>query len=364
MESLDRLRLRQFVEFGHIEKRASDFLSLRLWKRGLIPTPHPLDFNWWFDGDSLKFLLEYMNGGAQPGQEVVMLGTPTLFQAALLAGPKHRLTLLDRDAAAISYCNGATALCVDLARDQLPKLSAQLVIADPPWYEEEMKAFLWAARQLAAVGARVIMSVPPRGTRPGVLEEWKGIINWARILGLTFERLELARVGYYSPMFERNALNACAVPLPTENWRRGDLATFRCERVNRAKRPIVKYSEYWEERVISTVRIRVRIRGDNESWDPKLKPIIHGDILPTVSRRDPVRDSIDVWTSANRVFRCDGVRALLSILDALGSGGDPLTRVQQDFQLGRRHGTGIRHAAAQIAKLIKAEQRELARYAD
>jgi hypothetical protein len=56
-----------------------------------------------------------------------------------------------------------------------------------------------------------------------------------------------------------------------------------------------------------------------ERADPQLKHLVNGDVLPSVSRRDPVRHTVTVWTTSNRVFGCRSPRLLADIAVALAS---------------------------------------------
>lgn len=43
-----------------------------------------------------------------------------------------------------------------------------VVVADPPWYEDETIGLLWTASTLSGTGASVLLSLPPVETRPGI----------------------------------------------------------------------------------------------------------------------------------------------------------------------------------------------------
>ncbi len=59
--------------------------------------------------------------------------------------------------------------------------------------------------------------------------------------------------------------------------------------------------------------MRVFIRGCDDMLpdEVNLISLVKGDILPTVSRRDPRRRQADVWTSGNRIFQTDNPRLVL-----------------------------------------------------
>lgn len=56
----------------------------------------------------------------------------------------------------------------DLITGQLPDLSARMVVADPPWYPEHTRTFLWASAHLSIPGATVLLAQPALATRPGI----------------------------------------------------------------------------------------------------------------------------------------------------------------------------------------------------
>jgi hypothetical protein len=76
------------------------------------------------------------------------------------------------------------------------------------------------------------------------------------------------------------------------------------------------------------MRLFIRTQGKACSGQDGLVSLIEGDILPTVSRRDPRRRLADVWTSGNRIFRTGNPQlvleaAILCAGDVIGSGIQP-----------------------------------------
>jgi hypothetical protein len=296
-----------------------------------LPRPHPLDFSWRFTGTSAAELARLAVNHSQPMDRIGLLGTPTVFLDCVSREVDRSIVLLDRDGAAIgslqNHPANYQALHCDLRKDALPALHARVVIADPPWYEDELEHFLWACRKCCDIGAIVLLSCPPVGARPGVEAELGRIIQWAAHLGL--ELIEFTRDGlvYTSPGFERNALRAGGVPRVGPNWRRGDLAVFACVRETAAPRPPTKVQSSWWEEIISGVRFRIRSDSHYGWADPTLVTLVEKDVLASVSRRERIRDRVDVWTSGNRVFACDGKLVLREILRAIASVQDPCDAV-------------------------------------
>jgi hypothetical protein len=330
-----------------------------------LPTPHPLDYCWWFDPITISALCIRIKALTSPDDGVVLLGTPTLLRSLANASRPGKVTLIDADPATVRMCRlgvrTAGLLQVDVGRDSLPDTQGELVLADPPWYELETKSFLWAARQMCVTGGHILVSVPPEGTRPGVAQEFSRIATWTRTLGLELVRFDQGCLSYLSPLFEQNALRAAGVPITDLRWRRGDLAVFRCLGKCEAVRPPADCVEEWEERTFETVRVRTRARRSVGWEDPTLSLVAETEILPSFSRRDPLRRAVDVWTSGNRVFRCAGTRTLLEILDAIRAGDDVIARVQEavgtQLTVDRREQT--RSAATALLRIIETESAEV-----
>ena len=99
-----------------------------------------------------------------------------------------------------------------------------LIVVDPPWYSRETRAFLLTAIRNASPGSKVLLSVPPVGTRPGVEHEWQELLIWAGGVGLRLLAYETEILPYISPLFEKNALRAAGVELIPSN---GDAGTLR-----------------------------------------------------------------------------------------------------------------------------------------
>ncbi len=74
------------------------------------------------------------------------------------------------------------------------------------------------------------------------------------------------------------------------------------------KRPILP--ESWHEANFGPVRIKLR-----RTETPDLGSLVPGDILDTVSRRDPIRMRIGLWTSGNRVFSLENYEAIGRLIE-------------------------------------------------
>ncbi|MGQ0777906.1 MAG: hypothetical protein ACT4NY_26435 [Pseudonocardiales bacterium] len=144
-------------------------------------------------------------------------------------------------------------------------------------------------------------------------------------------------------------------------WRRGDLIVLRRNHAPAGPRPPVPPEPTWDEVMIGRVRVRVRIdEPDADPADPRLISITAGDVLSSVSRRDPLRGSVRVWTGSNRVFACTAPSLLLRLLCGAASGEDPLAGAAGHLgqALTAPEAKAIRRAAQQITDLISVETRD------
>ena len=304
-------------------------IAFRLWGEGRLPTPHLLDACWWFSDPALALLIGRIK--QLDANRVVLLGTPSLWHSLRDENCGiPSVTLVDGDAALRNCAIGQELVTCNLLQSKPPAgFAGDLVVADPPWYEQEMQQFLVAARECCRVGGKLLLSVPPEGTRPGIQQEWQSLLQWANELGFDLASYEQSALLYLSPPFEHNAfLSAGICPLPTE-WRHGDLATFVRNRqgIKPPSPPLQR--GVWIDYSIEGVRFRLRGLGnDHEPAIPNLIPLVDSEILPSVSKRHALRDNVDLWTSGNRVFRCDHRLVMMLILGAMEAQIDPTSVVK------------------------------------
>ncbi len=326
-----------------------------------LPLPHPLDFTWWFDRATADELVRIAVKLSGPTDHLLFLGTPTLLIASIYSRVDRRILLIDADRLTVKSFpdNHQTyrALHCDLQGDELPKFEANVIIVDPPWYEAEFKHFLWAARQCGSIGSTILLSCPPSGTRPGIEEEVGRVFEWARALGLELVEFRSDCLVYVSPPFERNALKASGLPQMTPVWRRGNLARLVCLGPSLVSRPATTIRAAWYEEVISGIRIRIRDQEPIGWADPTLRTLIENDVLPSVSRREAIRERVDVWTSGNRIFSCAGRFVLKSILRAVKQHSDPISLVGKLLgrRLAEREKQLVSSAFARIQEVIRQE---------
>lgn len=333
----------------------------------LLRLPHPLDFEWRFTEPTTSKLWQLARELVDPQEGIALLGVPSLAaRAADSLVWEGQVVFFDKNTPDIG--RSVTSLKLrefDVLRDLPPELKAALVFADPPWYESESLGFLWCASAICRPGAYVALSVPPVETRPGIKEERARIERAAMSFGLRLSRVIPSALRYETPFFEANAMRAAGTPMPFE-WRTGDLALYVREHGPLGTRPALPAEDCWTERTIGHSRIRLRADNSTGPGSPILRPLIPGDVLPSVSRRDLRRDQANVWTSGNRIFHCTGPEMLLRILDSIVHRSDPAQTIAQDLGRGlsQFERFRIRMALFQLLNVVKCESDELRAHAD
>jgi hypothetical protein len=302
-------------------------------RRITLPVPHPLDYDWRFTDEAADRILTATATVTRSGGILAMIGSPSVFRVAAERASRPPLAVIDRSRAITDSLNAglpdALVECLDVTRDELPDIEASSVIVDPPWYEEHFRAFAWAACRISRLGSSIFFSLPPAGTRPGIVAEITRFVEWSQSeLGLDLLRIDTGVLPYVTPPFERNALRAEGFNNLPDDWRKGDLAAFvRRRRVTAARPVLTGFSSFddgkWEEVTVQGMRVRVKNGMGDNSFPPKLVSIVAGDVLPTVSRRDERRKKAEVWTSGNRVFASHGKPSLLNLLSTLATGEAP-----------------------------------------
>jgi hypothetical protein len=326
----------------------------------LLVVPHPLDFDWRFTRDTVGLIWQIVRDLANPQSDVALLGTPSLAATVERRNGLGSITLLERNPSHHrSLSDGITFARCDVLRDSIPRASNGVVVADPPWYEAETVGFLWTASTLSRTGAHVLLSLPPVETRPGIKEERERITAAAAGFGLEFHRLSEGVLRYGTPFFETNAMQAAGAPV-TNDWRLGDLAVFRRTAGECGPRPTLDREPVWTERSLGLTRFKMQETASTGFASPVLRSIIPGDVLPSVSRRDPRRKDANIWTSGNRIFGCDGTATLTTIIDGMNAGEVPEITVgmQQGRALTSSEAILIAIAVQQVRNIVKWESAE------
>lgn len=370
-DSVSRLRAANIITKGERRralKRRENERPARSAFTSSLPPPHPLDFDWRYSPETIDRLVGIAIAATEPGETVALLGTPSLHVAQLAHDHGRRFVLIDANPLTVERVKTLdahrTVYKRDLFVDPVPSLDAAAVIADPPWYDEYIEAFLWAASAVARSDARVFVSLPAIGTRPGSRSERKAFRSTAEQMSMHAEEMRLRELAYVSPPFETNALIAAGWSGLPVDWRRGDLGILRTSGPSRQRPTREAREPRWEERSLGWVRIRVRREPPTKVVGPTLEELVPGAVLPDVSRRHRFRDLANVWTSGNRVYRTRSPRVLLVVLQALAEGSNPRAAVAST--IGRtptaEEDRAIAQSVSQLKWIARIEARELAHH--
>jgi hypothetical protein len=360
-ESVRRLSIDDRISFRRESAGGTrgSFAS-RLWDQGKLLTPHPQDSLWWFGDVALERLLGELTKSAGDSGGVLLLGTPTLFHYVKVHSLKSQVLLLDLESPTL--CKGQyRALSCDLFADIGGGEKFDFVVADPPWYPLETRAFLLAGLRRSHQSTKVLLSVPGTGTRPGIRREWEELLRWAETNGLRLLDYQARALPYISPLFERNALRSVGIENYPTDWRQGDLAIFEVNRLVDAPTLGGRFERRWREVRFGRVRLRVREDAFGRWRSPELRSVALGGILPSVSRRDPRLKSIAVWTSGNRAFGCDDSSAFWKIAEAVSLGRCPRSGLstKTGAALNESERKEVNSAVSQLVELIAVEEQEI-----
>jgi hypothetical protein len=277
-----------------------------------LPVCHPGDYEWRFTLDAASFLLDQVGVGLANNATMAHLGTPTTFLLGRQQYPQFRHALLERNLSVLESLHRLDDVYrVDLAAEEPPLLGAYAAILDPPWYPPETYAFLIATNHVCAVGARIVLCQPTLATRPGVAEERVALLDELPRLGYVCRKASSACIRYQMPHFEASSLKATAPDLPIpDDWRTGDVLVL--EKLRDIPSQIMPgvIAESWREVAFGPVRIKLR-----RTMAPNFGSLVPDDILGTVSRRDPIRQRIGLWTSGNRIFSLEDADAIAQLIE-------------------------------------------------
>ncbi len=300
-----------------------------------IHLPHCLDYEWWFTHTSREDLAyKIINHNLLPvPKRIVFLGSPLLGAFISLLVPETEVYILDKSKSTLDIISKS----LDLQRlhliqydaeNPLPKELigiAQMVFFDPPWYVDYYELFLRRSMQLSYGNySTVAIVLFPVLTRPNSLQERKQVIEIAMSYGLSLVNIEPQAAHYLTPRFEQESLNKKGIKV--KNWRKGDLVLFLSDGSRLPENIAVKVEQFqWKEAIVGKVKIKVKIKDENPNVyiAPEIL-IAHGcdAILSSVSRRDPFRNEVDLWTSTQRGCKIKGWKAIWKIVEGMQDGLD------------------------------------------
>jgi hypothetical protein len=291
-----------------------------------LPVCHPGDYEWRFTEATAGFLLDIATAAADAGEVIVHVGTPTTFARGIRTYPNFRHVLLERNTSVMTALspqkrNEDEIIHINLGQEPMRPLRSAAAIVDPPWYLPDTTVFLSATSCACRRDASIVLCQPTEATRPGVNEERMSLLSELRSLGLEHTGTQIARIRYLTPHFEEMSLtmSLAGVSVPRD-WRKGDLLLLKKVAPCRRDGRLQKTDAAWQEVQFGPVRIKLRASGHED-----LMSIAPSDMLDTVSRRDPLRGRIGLWTSGNRVYGLADPHRI----------GSFITQCHTDFIMGR-----------------------------
>lgn len=194
----------------------------------LFPAANPVACQWWFTLDSIEQLAHRIAQIVTPQSQVAFLGTPTVGYQFSRQSSSATVFEFDPNVVKALESAGARIVSYDVA-EPLPDDHAgsyRAVLVDPPWQDTVLRAFLARALELAETGASVLSSLPPRLTRPGIIQERQALLSDLLQADVEVVAVERAAMRYLVPGFESVVLR----PLESFDgrpWRTGDLLHLR-----------------------------------------------------------------------------------------------------------------------------------------
>jgi dGTPase len=298
-----RVVARVLGELGHEERSVSAGVARQGTSElsALFPAADPICCQWWFTVDTIERLATRMaqySGG--PNDLVAFVGTPTVaFQYSRRYGGA---TLFEVDPHVLNVMKASprlTPVAYDVSADVPEGHAGRFAAAllDPPWYPEFVGTFIARGLELARPGASVLCSLPPRLTRPGIVEERQELVRTILEWDVELVSIEPSATRYLVPEFERRALGDLQ-GFDGTAWRVGDLLHVR-------KRATSKFfaagvSTYSIRPYARRPReFRFFFRADSEAnADSPDWLLLNREFERTTSRRNVHPASLQWWTSS------------------------------------------------------------------
>lgn len=331
-----------------------------------LPIPHLLDYDWRFTPETARHIANRCLNMSRMGDHLLFIGTPTSALAASDGKAPRRLTLLESNAATASVARNTRRIAV--LRSNALRLSptgarADILVLDPPWYRDYLHSFLNVAAAWSSPGSKVLLAVPPLGTRPEVGAEHRELEMVCKRLGLQVIQTDSAALRYVTPPFEINALMAHGLRNVHPTWRRGDLWLLEKVEDKDPNLRVRPQEPRWVDCSVFGIRIKIRPNVDSQSSpvDPRLISLTDGDVCPAVSRNHPLRAQAQVWTSGNRVFGCLSPEALIPLVESAARPRDAIDHLvsRQRRPLTASEEAFTSRALSQVRRIAALEREEL-----
>ncbi|MEZ8141384.1 hypothetical protein [Enterovibrio sp. FF113] len=275
------------------------------------PDPHPLDFDWRYNEDTVTRLVEL----SKPSMSLLAIGSPSIVELA--EGKNVKTLLVDRQPAQ----SVKNHLLKDVNINAPLMESFDCIYLDPPWYLPEMFRWVsWAAQSCAYRGV-IYLSLWPEETRPSAVEEREKLFDWLDEWA-SYET-HLGFLTYEMPRFEHKASQVTNIIPDEKEWRKGDLVVIRPDKLPELH-PTIDGSEIWHRFIINNYQLAVRIdkyTGGDVSLEKHHDA--NGWNWPSVSKRAIGRELINIWSSDNEVGIINGTSdAIVFIQKVLGVSSD------------------------------------------
>ena len=277
-----------------------------------LPLPHPLDSEWRFCADSVDALVSKLLSTTMPGDELLLVGTPSLAVALSRSCADRRIRFVGPD----DVVSAAVADLFEgdgrLARKSSGRAAAAVV--DPPWYGAPFAEMLSVCASGCRPGAPVLTVMPRLATRPDMAAGIEDMLRAAHGMGMVLTDAEPIEVGYRTPVFEAAALERHGINPTLGDWRRGD-----CVRFDAGGRPesgvVAEYQSSGGHVELMLDGCRIRLMLDTGLSAAGLAAVEDDEISGSVSARSPSRRAANLWTTANRALVVDERACLAAITE-------------------------------------------------
>lgn len=313
----------------------------------MTPSPelHPLDYEWYFTPETSGRIASIFSASRT---QVACLGTPMVAEALSEAG--KQAILFDRNPLVSKRLQRMSSIrfaSCDLLTEAPAAIEVDGVVFDAPWYPEYIALWLKHANDLISDHGIIAFSLFPTLTRPSAEAERQDLMALAEHLGHV--SIYDGVLQYETPLFEERIFEG--VGIRADRWRHADLVTIsttsRRRRLPERPRP---REELWDSYVVGSqvIKLRAMQRAD-QAW--LIRPVsgVAGYLSSSVSRRDPLRPVVDVWTSRSRIAQVGDRTALAAALHSLEQNGTVISSIQ----------TALPHLSPDEHKNIASQLREL-----
>ena len=276
------------------------------------PTPHMLDSDWRFTYRTQNYIINKISKYIPDMSKCLLVGTPSLLHNRETLTNKFNITFLEKNITSIDFKN---KIVMNLL-DYVSNIKFEAIICDPPWYKNAYLNFIYKFSTMISKNGLWFLIFPPKGVRQSIDEERFGIINFAKSIGFELIEEDIETINYYSSPFEINSILDNGITNFPIDWRYGNLFIFKLKEYTNIPFQYIPIPENnkWNEYIINNIRFKV-LDGQLNAGKPVLEKIYRKDILPSVSMRNKKIKEIGLWTSGNRVYKCNNSKLLCSILD-------------------------------------------------